>query len=220
MQYFAQFPFVSVSDYSGNKVTAVNLMNRVEIIPQLLNSTLLFYAYDVQDSDTPDIIASKYYNDSYRYWMVPYSNEIIDIQASWPMQQSLFNEYLVDKYANTVAQILNIPIANVTLQNVVSYTGSTIQNYILTVTTYDSSTSNTTIMNYNIDETAYINTQQTTSTAYFGNTTQYVTKTITKSTQTIFQYEVALNESKRNINLLNSDYAGPLERQFKTALSK
>ena len=219
MQYFAQYPLVNFSDNNGNNISLVNLMERVEIIPQLLKNSLLFYSYNIQDTDTPDIIASKYYNDSYRYWMVPYANQTIDVQADWPMQQSLFNDYLVDKYANTVAQILSIPVASVTLQNVVTYTSSTIQNYILTVTTYDSSTSNTTVMNYIIDSTAYANANNVTgSPVYFSNTTQYTTKSITKSTQTIFDYEVEMNESKRNISLLNSSYAAPLEKQFVSTL--
>lgn len=219
MQYFTQFPTINTTDYNGNSVTVVNIMERVEIIPQLLNNSLLFYSYDIQDSDTPDIIASKYYNDSYRYWMVPFANQSIDIQADWPMSSDMFNDYLLDKYANTVSQILNIPVANVSLQNVFSYTDSTIQNYILTVATYDSSTSNTTVMNYNIDVTAYNNTMPVTNTAYFAGSSQYVTKTVSKSTQTIFEYEVALNDSKRNISLLNSDYASPLEKQLTSALN-
>jgi len=219
MQYFAQFPIIGTSDYNGNSVSVVNIMERVEIIPQLLKNSLLFYSYNIQEEDTPDTVASKYYNDSYRYWMVPFANQTLDIQADWPMSQSMFNDYLLDKYANTVSQILNIPVANVSLQNVFSYTDSTIQSYIKTVTTYDSSTSNTTVMNYIIDVTAYNNTMPVTNTAYFAGTSQYVTKTVSKSTQTIFQYEVALNDSKRNISLLNASYASPLEKQFTSALN-
>lgn len=220
MQYFAQFPLIPANDYEGNNVLAVNIMERVEVIPKLLNNSLLFYAYNIQETDTPDIIASKYYNDSYRYWMVPFANQTIDIQANWPMNQSLFNDYLLDKYANTVAGILNVNVANVTLANVYAYTSSTIQNYLKNVITYDSSTSNTTVMTYIIDANAYANTQQTTSNnTYFAGSTQYVTQTITTSTQSIFDYEVSMNDGKRNINLLNSDYSGPLEKQLTSLLS-
>ena len=41
-----------------------------------------------------------------------------------------------------------------------------------------------------------------------------VTEIITKSTQTIYDYEISLNESRRSINLVNSSYVSNFESQF------
>ena len=66
MKYFQSFPFVSTTDYNGNQIALTNLMLRSEIVPTLLNNPLLFYNYDIQDGDTPESIANKYYGDPYR----------------------------------------------------------------------------------------------------------------------------------------------------------
>jgi hypothetical protein len=224
MQYFSVFPNTTTTDYNGNSVTVTNILERVEIIPTLLNNTLLFYNYDIRDGDTPDIIANKYYGDSYRYWMVPYANQMLDPQGDWPMGPNLFNDYLFDKYANTVATVLSVNVANVTMTNVMAYTQGTIQNYIKTVTTFDSASSNTTTVNYTIDQYAYANVVVGTSEPiYFtntnGNTYNFVTQTVSVDTQSIFDYEVELNESKRNIQLLNASFAGAIENQLTSLLS-
>jgi hypothetical protein len=224
MKYFQSFPFVSTTDYNGNQIALTNLMLRSEIVPTLLNNPLLFYNYDIQDGDTPESIANKYYGDPYRYWIVLYSNQIIDPQWQWPMGPNLFIEYLVDKYTEATANSSNIAVANVSTSQVLSYTQSTIQNYILTLTTYESATSNTTITNYTIDAAAYANAHTLISNnngvpRYFPNGT-YVTKKYSASTQSIYDYEIQQNEANRNINLVNSIYVPQFEQQFKSLMSK
>jgi hypothetical protein len=51
----------------GNSKIMTNIMVRVSIIPQILNNLAIYYQYDIQEGDTPEIIAHKYYGDSYRY---------------------------------------------------------------------------------------------------------------------------------------------------------
>jgi hypothetical protein len=61
----------------------------------------LYYTYDIQEGDTPEIIAHKYYGDSYRYWIVLFANELLDPQWDWPMTYKMFEQYLADKYPST-----------------------------------------------------------------------------------------------------------------------
>ena len=63
MLYFNSFPKIITTDYNNNLMLMTNIMNRVEIIPSLLKNPLLFYSYDIKESDRPDIIADKYYAD-------------------------------------------------------------------------------------------------------------------------------------------------------------
>jgi hypothetical protein len=217
MKYFQQFPIIKMSDYNGSTVNVINIMERVDIIPSLLNNALLFYSYDINDTDTPDIIAQKYYSDSYRYWMTLFSNQIIDPIGEWPMQPNLFNDYLVDKYASATANSFNITVANVTPSEVLVYTQNTIYQYIESVTTTDltSSESDTTI--YIIDEQAYANVSTGTFTTVLPSGAG-ATVTTSKYPQYIYDYELQTNEAKRNINLINSSYAGALEKQFSSLL--
>lgn len=157
MKYFQQLPIIKMPDYNGNFVNVTNIMERTEIVPSLLNNALLFYSYDIKGGDTPDIIAQKYYNDSYRYWITLYGSQILDPIGDWPMDPNLFNDFLVDKYKSATANSLNIAVANVTSSQVLTYTQNTVYQYVESVTTTDSTSleSNTTI--YFIDQNAYAN---------------------------------------------------------------
>ena len=70
MQYFDSLPKIVHTDQNGNSTIRTNLMARVSIIPENLKNPLLYYQYDIQEGDTPEIVAHKYYNDMYRYWIV------------------------------------------------------------------------------------------------------------------------------------------------------
>jgi len=217
MNYFKNFPTIYTTDYSGNKVEVTNIMERVEIVSSLLKNPLLFYRYDVQSSDTPDTIASKYYNDSYRYWLVMFGNQIFDSQSDWPMNPNLFNDYLVDKYASATANSLNISVANVTSSQILTYTQNTIYNYVESVTTIDSTSSESNTTTYIIDSNAYANVHQGTVSVLLPSGAG-VTVTTQAYPQYIYDYEVQTNEAKRNINIINTDYVGIIEKQLKTLL--
>ena len=213
MKYFQQLPIIKMPDYNGNFVNVTNIMDRTEIVPSLLNNALLFYSYDIKGGDTPDIIAQKYYNDSYRYWITLYGSQILDPIGDWPMDPNLFNDYLVDKYKSATANSLNIAVANVTSSQVLTYTQNTVYQYVESVTTTDSTSleSNTTI--YFIDQNAYANVTKGTQTAILPSGAS-VTVVTNAYPQNIFDYEVQVNEAKRSINLVNVNYAGVLEKQL------
>jgi hypothetical protein len=213
MNYFNNLPKIATIDYSGNAIVLTNIMVRAEIIPNLLNNPLLFYSYDVRDDDTPEIIASKYYGDPYRYWIVLFANQLIDPQWNWPMNSNLFTSFVVDKYKSAAANNLSISVNTITPGQVISYTQSTIQNYVKTVTTIDSTTSNVTSTDYYISLDSYNNTVESSKTRNFPTGAQVIEK-VTKSTQTIYDYETKVNESRRSIHLVNSSYVSSFELQF------
>jgi Base plate wedge protein 53 len=219
MKYFQSLPKIASIDYSGNLITLTNLMVRSEIIPGLLRNPLLFYSYDIQDGDTPEIIAHKYYGDSYRYWLVLFANLIIDPQWDWPMNPNLHQDYIVKKYTDDTANSLNTTANTVSPTQVFSYTQSTIQNYIKSITTVDSLSSQANTSTYVIDQTAYNNTVVGSNIGTFADGTQ-VSETVTLYTQSIYDYEVQQNEAKRNINLINSIYVPQIESQFKSLMSQ
>jgi len=219
MKYFQNFPQIATIDYVGNNLVLTNIMVRSEILPNLLNNPLLFYSYDIQDGDTPEIVAEKYYSDPYRYWLVLFANQIIDPQWNWPMGPKLFNDYIVDKYTSATANALHISANTVTSSQVLAYTQSNIKNYVKSITIVDNltSTPNTTI--YIIDASAYANVPVNPSQVTFPGGA-VVTQITNKYTQSIFDYEVQQNESKRNINLVNTTYVSQFEKQFKSLMSQ
>lgn len=198
MQYFDTLPKVV---YTQNGVASIytNLLARVSVIPQILKDPLLYYTYDIQEGDTPEIIAHKYYGDSYRYWIVLFANELLDPQWDWPMTSRVFEQYLADKYPST---------------NVYSE----VEYYEKIITQYDSNTQTTTVNKVRIDEDAY-NLLPVTQTATYTLPTGPVTITTERNAVSVYDYELDLNESKRNIKILNSIYVNQFEEQFKQLLT-
>jgi hypothetical protein len=192
MQYFDSLPKI-VKTTNGVSVLMTDLMARCFIIPEILKNPLLYYDYDIQDGDTPDIVAYKYYGNSYRYWIVLFANQITDPQWDWPLNSNSFDSYIANKY-----------------QDFDPY--STAHHYEKTITQFDATTQTTTIDNIIIDESAYDNLNPSVNTYQLA--TGNLTITITKSIVTYYDYEVRLNESKRTIKILNANYVDQLEAQF------
>ena len=192
MQYFDSLPKI-IKTTNGVSVLMTDLMARCFIIPEILKNPLLYYDYDIQDGDTPDIVAYKYYGNSYRYWIVLFANQITDPQWDWPLSSNSFDSYIANKY-----------------QDFDPY--NTAYQYEKTITQFDATTQTTTINNIVIDESTYnsLNPSVTTYQLVTGN----LTITITKSIVTYYDYEVRLNESKRTIKILNANYVDQLEAQF------
>jgi hypothetical protein len=209
MLYFDTFPLVVASDYKNNAILLTNLMARVEIIPSLLRNPLLFYSYDLKESDRPDILAHKYYDDSNKYWMILYANEIMDPLYDWPLTSQQFDAYLKNKYSAAAGGDTFV----------LTYTTSTVQEYRKTITTYDSTSLETTIKTVVVDLTTYnsITTGSITQTFSSGAS---VTRTTSKTAVSIYDYEIEINEEKQNIKLINSSYSNQLENDLKTLMAQ
>ena len=209
MKYFNTLPTILYTGIDGVQRVATNIVTRSNIVNSLQNNPLLYYTYDVQDSDTPEIVASKYYNDPYKYWIIFYINNMFDARWDWPLNNANFDAYINDKYSAQAA-------AN--NQTVTAYTQSTISEYQLTITTTDFSTQNTTVDVYTIDANTYANTVSTSVTYPVGNS--YVSVVKTPSEFSIYDSEVQANEAKRTIKLVNVQYVGAVEQQFIQLMSQ
>jgi len=198
MQYFDTLPKIIKTDSVGNSVVMTDLLARCSIIPEILTNPMVYYEYNVQDGDTPEIVAYKYYGDSYRYWIVLFANQITDPQWDWPLSSNNFDAYIANKY-----QTFN------------PY--STIHHHEKNITQYDVATQTTTTKNIVIDEDTY--NSLITGTFTYTLPTGSVTITTEKSAVSYYDYELNLNESKRNIKILNSTYVDELEKQFTDLMS-
>jgi hypothetical protein len=201
MKYFQQLPKVAYSDFNGNQIILTNLLVRTSLIPQLLKNPLLFYQYDVKDNETPEIVADKYYGSVDDFWLVMFSNQLLDPQWDWPLSNQNFDAYIVDKYGS---------LANATSQ---------VYNYTMTTTTTDqlNGTSNTIVTV--IDSAAYSNVVTGTSS---GTLPSGDVVSITTSVQSVsaYDYELQKNESKRTISLINVTYASTVKDQLTNLLSQ
>jgi hypothetical protein len=206
MSYFNTLPKILTNDNKNNAIVLTNIMARAELVQNLMTNPLVFYDYNIQDGDTPDIVASKYYGDSYRYWLVLFSNQILDPQWDWPLSSQQFTLYLNNKYS-----------AAANANTVLLYTSSTTYEYRKIITTIDQTTLKSTSKTYVIDELTYLATTPFTKTVTFPNGAT-ATETITTEAVSIYNWEVEKNEAKRTIKLINAIYAPQFESQFKSLM--
>jgi hypothetical protein len=199
MQYFDTLPKLIKIDNNGNALVLTNLLARASILKTFFDNPVVYYNYDLQEGDTPEIIAHKYYGDVYRYWIVLYTNTIIDPQWQWPVNSDVFSKMLVDKY----------PSIN---------TASTIKKYQKVVTQYDVNTGTTTVNEIVISQNDYESLFETTNT--YTLPTGDVIITVAKKALSIYDYELEQNEKNRKIRLLNSIYVNQLEKELQTLMKQ
>lgn len=199
MKYFETLPKIVVTENKVSKVFT-NLLARTNVIQGLINNPLLFYTYDIQESDTPEIIAHKYYDDIDRYWIVLLVNQIFDPQWNWPLTPTNFDKYVLSKYDGSLDNIHHYEkIVTKTNRSPLGST-TTVDTEIISEETYND-------LPYNSDNTYTIGSE-------------IVDVNIKTKIVTIREYELELNESKRNIKLLNVDYVQKIESELFNLMSR
>ena len=79
-------------------ITVKNLFKKNEIRPDIFNDATVFTEYQIKGDDRPDNVAFEVYKDSTLDWVVLLSNNIINIQTEWPLLQNDLDRFLLDKY--------------------------------------------------------------------------------------------------------------------------
>ena len=208
-KYFNYFPkTVYFLDNTNNADVVTNITSRFGFEKSFKNNTSVYYEYNIQDSDTPEIIASKFYGDSEKHWVVLMINDIVDPQFDWPLDQRTIISYMNEKYS-----------ANASVgQSGVNWAQANIHSYYKVETRITNSTGSELQSKLEIDANTYANVAATTSnlTLDDGNS---ITITTTKETKSYYDYEVEENEAKRTINLLKPEFIGLIENELISVLS-
>lgn len=219
MLYFDTLPKVLTRDQNGNQILMTNIMSRATILDGLKNDSVVFYKYNVQEGDTPETVAHKYYGDPYKYWIVMYSNQLMDPLWDWPMNYQTFIDYLTAKYQAEFQ--LAYDAQTTSANNAYEYVQSTVYRYEKITTTTDLESNQVTVKKNSIDFDDYYALAETTTTYNIPGIQEdtQVEVAITKNIVYIYDYENDLNESRREVKLLNQAFAGDMEEQFKTLMS-
>ena len=99
--YFSYFPTVKHDlKQDGSVVTVTNILKRFKIHDDVREQTEIFYPYQLQDGDRPDVVAEKYYGNANYAWLVLFSNNIVDPVKEWPLYGTDFTNYLKSKYGS------------------------------------------------------------------------------------------------------------------------
>ena len=109
-RYVPDFDYVSrltdaksISDYVRTK----NLFKRAKLSPDIFENLNLFTKYKIIGDDRPDNVAYEVYGDQNLDWLIMLSNNIINLENEWPMEQTAFHNYLLKKY-RTNAKIYSV----------------------------------------------------------------------------------------------------------------
>jgi hypothetical protein len=191
MLYFTPFPTIQYKIPNSTKsIPVTDLTRRFSLANFLKNNNVAFDTYIVQDGDRPDRVAYGYYGDVTMDWLVLLSNEIHDPYFQWPMSYQEFGAYMEERYGS------------------VEYTQQTTHHY------------------EKIIQQAYVQNdygtqrlipEKTVTVDYttFAALTDFERKygTAVDGGISIFEHELALNDERRKIYLMDLNYLQVIKEQ-------
>lgn len=125
--YFENFPQVIYSLDSGlTSFNIVDIFTRVKADAQLTVTRTAYDEYDVQDGETPEILADKFYGNVELYWIILIANDILDPRFDWPLTTQQLSSYITGKYGAANINAIHHYVTNDDYADVVhsSYAGS------------------------------------------------------------------------------------------------
>lgn len=227
MQYFSNFPttLYTFDPNLKNVFNVTNIFTRVKFLDSILNNINVYYAYTMQNHDTFESIAYKYYGDANRYWIILFANLILDPQYQAPLNDISFQNYIVNKYGSLsnsqgtlehyekIKKVLSVPYGQMQ-QSTVTTSKTYYANTIYSITDEVSGEIIT-----NLPTLAHPTLQLTSPPSVtVGNTA--VSTTITFNAVSAYDSEVMVNNSRRNIQLPKKEYATQIEDELVNLLRK
>lgn len=231
--FFDLFPLerYSLSDKKYPDYQAItNIMFRTAMIKEVLTNTSSYIEYVIKDGDTPEILASKVYDNPEAYWIILYANDVIDPQFDWPLNTTAFYNYMVDKYRGMAEADEGQPLED---YQVISWTqnltnANSVHHYEKVVKQENQTAQTIIEFRYEIDgekltdNNLNVPYDRYDSLAFAQDVTpinlqidgQTVIQTIYKNSVTYYDYELQKNEAKRNIKIIKRDYYPQITREF------
>jgi hypothetical protein len=174
--YVSRLPDAKISDY----IRVKNFFKKGKLREDIFKNLAFFEKYSIIGDERPDNVAFKFYNEETLDWVVLLSNNILNIQSEWPLPQTDFDRFLLNKYDDY--NTLYNGIHHYETEEVKSSNGVTIVPVGLQV------------------DSDY-------SVSYYDNILRQQIQTGNLSIPiTNYEYENKLNEDKRNIFILKGSY--------------
>lgn len=96
-EYIANFPNQS---FNTDYVVTKNIFKRAKLREDIANAVTAFEYYQIIDNERPDQVAEKVYNNPQLDWVILITNNIININQDWPLDNNSLYKYLIDKYGS------------------------------------------------------------------------------------------------------------------------
>jgi hypothetical protein len=211
--FFSKYPKILI-----NTRLVTDIIVRSAIREKYSDKLSIYYPYNLQEGDTPEIIASKYYGDPERHWIVMLANDIINPFFDFPLTYQLFEKHLDVKYKTEGDLIGRTGSEYAKITTNISPLG-----YRAHITTTDNISGVSVTETIYIDDKAYNggeNGYDDSIFNYASSTTEEegIVVTVEKEMFTIYDYESELNEAKREIKLIRKEYVPQLESELKNIM--
>lgn len=230
--YFEKFPktVYTLDEYKSGQIVT-DILRRTKFVEQLVQNFAFFDEYDVQDGDTPEIVADLFYNNPQLHWIILHANEIIDPRFEWPIDEYNLYRLTSAKYnsaeaihhyennsGNIINGVLNISssseydnffVGNVIINNTNNGIGfvsskSNTSSLTITVTSGGFQSGDVIVLSLNANVSANISQ----------------TSTLTGTPITNFQYESELNEQRRRIKVIKPQLVSDIINNFETIITR
>ena len=96
-EYISNFPNQS---FNTDYVVTKNIFKRAKLRSDIANAVTAFEYYQIIDNERPDQVAAKVYDNAELDWVILTTNNIININQDWPLDNNSFYKYLIDKYGS------------------------------------------------------------------------------------------------------------------------
>ena len=101
--YFKDFPtFFYEYTIKGEKSLTVvkDITRNIRFRRDILSNITVFDEYDIQEGETPEIIAEKLYGNPEYHWIVMLANDRYDYISDFPLSQAELEQFVYQKYGN------------------------------------------------------------------------------------------------------------------------
>ena len=196
MGYFQELPNILHPSLfpSRNKVESTivvkNLFKRSKLRTDVDQAITAFNYFDIKEGMRPDMVAQELYDNPELDWVVLTSNNITNIRNEWPLSHNDLQEYMLEKYGS------DANIAKV--------------HHFETREILDEFSRVVMPAGLEVDELF---------TFKYKNSTNSILNVNPVSAITNYQYEVKLNDQKRRIRILKSEYLSAFISEHREIMS-
>lgn len=222
MKYFEELPqrlYPRIENDESNQFAALtNVLTRSAFLQEIVENTGMFYEYQVKEDETPEIISDKLYGSVERFWIVLLFNKLHNPYYDFPLNNTQFESLFQSKYGYdvTVAQTTLHHYERRTKRTVLvngAESSSNTDTVIISPLEANSETGLAETNPYLPGAMDTVNTYDSTTDSMPDNVSILTEWSI--ASVSVYTYEFNENEKKRNIRLLDPQYVGQVEDEFK-----
>ena len=100
--YFSKFPKTEYEFTEDRFKVCVDILKRVGLTESVTTNSRYWQEHDLKDGETPESLAKKLYGDSQKSWLLLLTNEILNANYEWPLDQNSLYNRIIKKYSDVV----------------------------------------------------------------------------------------------------------------------